>query len=114
MGFSSESVGNGKDVVNMRGTGENGPETRRSHRQRRLGAPIVGNFLSPISLGSGFFSISAPSDLSDESDLSDLSDESDLSDKKAGADPLTWEKNRKNPDSMGWRCFNVVDVKETG
>jgi hypothetical protein len=30
------------------------------------------------------FSIPAPTDLSDESDLSD---------KKAGADPLKWEKN---------------------
>ena len=44
----------------------------------------------PISLVHGFSSIPAPTDLSDESDLSDLSD------KKAGADPLKWEKNPNN------------------
>jgi hypothetical protein len=39
----------------------------------------------PIHLVYGFSSIPAPTDLSDLSDLSD---------KKAGADPLKWEKNR--------------------
>jgi hypothetical protein len=55
----------------MRDTGENGPETRRSHRQRRLGVPIVDNSFPPISLAYAFASIPAPSDLSDESDQSD-------------------------------------------
>jgi hypothetical protein len=55
----------------MMDSGENGQETRRSHRQRRLGVPMVDNSFSPISLAYAFPSIPAPSDQSDESDQSD-------------------------------------------
>jgi hypothetical protein len=55
-----------------------------------LGPLMLTTSFPPIHLVYGFSSIPAPTDLSDESDLSDLSD------KKAGADPLKWEKNPNN------------------
>jgi hypothetical protein len=72
----------------MRDTGENGPETRRSHRQRRLGVPIVDNSFPPISLAYAFASIPAPSDLSDESDQSDQSQKSRRLPTDKGEEPI--------------------------
>jgi hypothetical protein len=89
----------GRSMKSMKSTSSSPPSSGTgplSHRQANFArlathTPVPDD-LHPVRLMIWLLahSIPAPSDLSDESD------QSDLSDKKAGADPLTWEKNRKS------------------